>query len=331
MIRRISLFIGILFAVGMICVPPTSAASGPLAPTKGGFPAKPITILVPSSPGGGWDLTARSIQQTLASEKILPVAVEVINKPGAGGITGLADYVARKDPNTMMAFGTAMVTSIMINKSPYNFKNVTPLARLTSEHNVIAVSASSKYKDFKELLADFKKSPKSITWGGGAPGSLDHAMVAMIAMALGVDIKDVNYVAFSGADALPVVMSNQVTCGVSGYAEYKPHLDAGKLRFLAYSSEKRLANDPTPTIKESGLDVVVENWRGIAASPGISADNYAWLVEAVTRMHGSKAWKDLLIKYGWGDVFLAGDGFKKFVDKESETYGKVLKATGIIQ
>ena len=248
MIRRISLLIGILFIAGMIYVPSTYAASGPLAPSKGGFPGKPITIMVPSSPGGGWDLTARSIQQTLASEKILPVAVEVVNKPGAGGITGLADYVARKDPNTIMAFGTAMVTSIMINKSPYNFKNISPLARLTSEHEVIAVSTNSKYKDFKELLADFKKNPKSITWGGGAPGSLDHALVAMIAMAVGVDVKDVNYVAYSGADALPVVMSNQVSCGVSGYAEYKPHVDAGELRFLFYSSEKRLANDPTPTI-----------------------------------------------------------------------------------
>jgi putative tricarboxylic transport membrane protein len=331
MFRRIKQFVGILFVVSSICVSMTYAASGPLAPTKGGYPSKPMTIFVPSSPGGGWDLTSRSIQHALASEKIMPTAVEVVNKPGAGGMIALAEFVQRKDPQTIMTTGAAMVTSIMINKSQYNFKNVTPLARLTSEHEVIAVSANSKYKDFKELLADFKKNPKSITWGGGAPGSLDHALVSMIALVVGVDIKNVNYVAFSGSDALPVVISNQVTVGVSGYSEYKPHVDAGKLRFLAYSTEKRLANDPTPTLKDFGLDVVVGNWRGVVGAPGINADSQAWLVEALTRMRSSKAWEDILAKQGWNDVFLTGDAFTKFLDREMESFSKVLKATGIIQ
>ena len=331
MTRRISLFIGILFIFGMICALSTFAASGPLAPTKSGFPSKPLTIMVASSPGGGWDLTARSIQQAFTAEKILPVAVEVVNKPGAGGMIGLADFVTRKDPNTMLITGAAMVSSIMINKSPYNFKNTSPLAQLTSEHEVIAVSANSKYKDIKELLADFKKNPKSITWGGGAPGSLDHSMLAQIALALGVDIKDVNYVAFSGSDALPVVISNQVTAGICGYAEYKPHVDAGKIRFLAYSTEERLPNDPTPTLKDAGLNLAIGNWRGILASPGISKDTRAWLTEAVTRMRNSKAWGDIRSKQGWYDVFLSGDAFTKFLDKEMTTNSKILKATGIIQ
>jgi len=332
MFRRILQLFGILSIVSVVCVSTAPAASGPLAPTKAGYPSKPMTILVPSNPGGGWDLTARSMQHALTSEKILPGAVEVVNKGGGGGTIALADFVTKKDPHAVMVTGYAMVTSIMTNKSPFNFKNVTPLARLTAEHEVIAVSAKSKYKNFKEILADFKKNPKSITWGGGAAGSLDHALVSMIAMASGVDIKDVNYIAYAGGgETLPVVISNQVTVGISGYAEFKPHVDAGKLRFLAYSTDRRLAGDATPTIKESGLDVVVSNWRGVVGAPGINADTQAWLVEAVTRMRNSKSWGDILTKNGWTDMFLTGEPFTKFIDREMESNAKVLKATGIVQ
>lgn len=332
MYRRISQFVGILFTVSTICISTTYAASGPLVPTKGGYPSKPISIMVPSNPGGGWDLTGRSIQHSLTTEKIIPVAMEVVNKAGGGGTVALADFVARKDPHMLMITGYAMVTSIMTNKSRFTFKNVTPLARLTAEHEVIAVSAKSKYKDFKELIADFKKNPKSITWGGGAAGSLDHALVAMIAMAVGVNIKDVNYIAYSGGgETLPVLISNQVTVGISGYAEFKPHVDSGKLRFLAYSTDKRLPNDATPTLKEGGIDVEVSNWRGIVGAPGISAESKAWLIEMLTRMRTGKVWVDVCTKNGWEDTFLVGDAFSKFIDREMEINAKALKATGIVQ
>ncbi len=328
----LSFFMGVLLIGGVVCVPMPSDASSPLAPTKGGYPHKPMTILVPSNPGGGWDLTARSMQHALTSEKILPGSIEVVNKAGGGGTIALADLVTKKDPHTIMVTGFAMVTAILVNKSPFHFKNVTPLARLTAEHEVIAVSAISKYKDFKEFLADFKKNPKSVTWGGGAAGSLDHAMVALIAMAAGVDIKDVNYIAYAGGgETLPVVISNQVSVGVSGYSEFKPHVDSGKLRFLAYSTDKRLPNDATPTIKECGLDVVLSNWRGVVGAPGIDADTQSWLVEAVTRMRNSKAWREILTKNGWNDMFLTGDAFNRFIDVEMERNAKVLKATGMIQ
>ncbi len=330
--RRISSLIGILFIVGVVCASLSSAADGPMAPAKNGYPNKPFTFLVPSTPGGGWDLTARSMQQALTTEKILPVAVEVVNKPGAGGIIALTEHVQKKDPYQIMITGSAMVTSIMINKSPYNFKNVSPLARMISDLEVIAVAKDSKYKDIKELIADFKKDPKSVTWAGGAPGSVDHALAGMMGLALGVDIKDVNYIAFAGSDNLPVIISGKVSAGICGYAEFKPHVESGRIRFLAVSTEKRLPSDPdVPTLKESGLDLVVGNWRGVAGAPGLDADSYAWLVEAMTRMRGTKTWKELLVKNGWNDVFLAGEPFKKFIDQETEMFHKVLKATGQVQ
>lgn len=312
-------------------VAPT-VATGPLPLTKSGYPSKTLTILAPANPGGGWDQTSRLMQQVLTNEKIVPVAVEVTNKGGAAGTIGLAEFVAKKDPHTIMTMGLVMVGGILTNKSAVTLKDTVPLARLTGEYEVVAVPTNSKYKTLQELIADFKKDPKSISWGGGSAGGTDHILVGLIAQAVGVDIKNVNYVAFAGGgESAAAVIGGQVTAGVSGYGEWKAQVDAGKMRFLAVSSDKKIGKDPTPTLKESGVDVVLANWRGVVGSPGIDADTRAWLIEALTRMRNSKAWQDILAKNEWDDLFLTGDAYGKFLDEENVRITQVLKAIGLIQ
>ncbi|MBI4790207.1 MAG: tripartite tricarboxylate transporter substrate binding protein [Chloroflexi bacterium] len=310
----------------------TAAAAGPLAATKAGYPNKTITILAPANPGGGWDQTSRLMQQAFTTEKIVPVAVEVTNKGGAAGTIGLAEFAAKKDPYTMMTMGLVMVGGILTNKSAVTLKDTVPLARLTGEYEVIAVPTNSKYKTMQELVADFKKDPKSISWAGGSAGGTDHILIGLIAQAVGVDIKNVNYVAFAGGgESAAAIIGGQVTAGVSGYGEWKAQVDAGKMRFLAVSSEKKIGKDSTPTLKESGIDVALSNWRGIVASPGIDADTRAWLIEALTRMRNSKSWQDTVAKNEWDDLFLTGDEYGKFLETENTRITQVLKAIGLIQ
>lgn len=311
---------------------PTVAPSGPLAATKAGFPNKPMTILAPANPGGGWDQTSRLMQQVFVSEKILPVSIEVVNKGGAAGTIGLAEFAAKKDPYTMMTMGLVMVGGILTNKSAVTLKDTVPLARLTGEYEVIAVPTNSKYKTLQELLTDFKKDPKSISWGGGSAGGTDHILVGLIAQNAGVDIKNVNYVAFAGGgEAAAAVIGGQVTVGVTGYAEWKSQAESGKMRFLAVSSDKRIGKDPTPTLKEGGVNVTLANWRGIVGSPGMDAETRAWQIEALKRMHDSKAWQDIVVKNEWDDLFLTGDEYGKFLDEENARVTAVLKAIGLIQ
>ena len=177
-----------------------------------------VKIMAPAAPGGGWDGTARSMQQALTAAG-LSKNVQVSNVPGAGGAIGLAQFVntAKGDPNQLMVNGFVMVGSLITNKSPVNLGMVTPIARLTSEALVIVVPDNSPIKDAKGLADAMKADIAKVTFAGGSAGGVDHIMAALLAGTLGLDGAKVNYVPFSGGgEALAALLSNRVTAGISG-------------------------------------------------------------------------------------------------------------------
>src|SRR5213594_585451 len=133
--------------------------------SNSGFPSKPIRIMAPANPGGGWDQTARLMQQVLVSEKIVSMPVEVVNRAGAGGTIGLAEFVTanRNDPHTIMVLGRVMLGAILTNQSAVSLNDTVPLARLLDEYEAIAVAADSKYKTLGALIADLKQDPKRVS------------------------------------------------------------------------------------------------------------------------------------------------------------------------
>jgi len=309
-----------------------AAAASPLPPTRAGYPTKPITLVAPANPGGGWDQLARLIRQVLASERIVAVPVEVVNRGGAGGTIGLAELVTRhrRDPHTILVGGGVMLGAILTHGSPFGFDDTVPLARLVSEYEVVAVAAGSRYSTLSQLIADFRAHPSAITWGGGSAGGIDHILLGLIAQTAGVPLQSINYVAFAGGgEAAAAVMGSQVTAGVSGLGEWKGHVDAGRLRYLGVSSPERLPGEPTPTFRDSGLDVVLANWRCLLAPPGTDEETRDWLTTALARMRASAAWQEILERNQWEDSFLAGDDFARFVQEEQARTAMVLTTLGL--
>jgi putative tricarboxylic transport membrane protein len=295
------------------------------------FPKKPITIMAPANPGGGWDQTARVIQQVLTNEHILPVPSEVINRPGAGGTIGLAELVARGDPHTIMVMGRVMLGSILTNHSAVSLKDTVPIALLLDEYEIIAVPSNSRYQTLQDLIEDFKRQPERISWGGGSAGGTDHILIAMIAKAAGVDPKKINYIAYSGGgEAAVSLMGGNVTAGVSGYGEWKPYVDSGKLRYLAVSSDARVGEDSPPTIRESGLDVSTSNWRAVVSPRGIDAETRSWLADAMIRMRQTGAWREVLRRNDWTDHFITGAELDRFIEKETASDAEVLASIGLV-
>ena len=297
------------------------------------FPTKPITIMAPANPGGGWDSTARLVQQVLTSEKIVTVPIEVVNRPGAGGTIGLAEFIttSRNDPHTILVLGRVMLGAILSNQSAVTLNDTVPIARLLNEYEAIAVNADSKYRTFGDLMEDFRNNPERVTWGGGSAGGTDHILVGILAQAAGIAPGRINYIAHSGGgEAAVAVMGGHVSAGVSGYAEWKPHVRSGRMRFLAVSSENRFAGDSTPTIRESGLDVVLSNWRSVAAPPGTTNEEREWWVSAFQRMRQSAAWQEILQRNDWEDSFLTGSDFERFIALETQRDAGVLNAIGLV-
>jgi putative tricarboxylic transport membrane protein len=303
------------------------------AALSGSALAADYKIMAPAAPGGGWDQTARSMQAALQDEKISG-SVQVVNVPGAGGTIGLAQFVnqASGDPTQLIVGGYVMVGAILTNKSPVTLDQVTPIARLTGEFEAIVVPAASDIKDMAGLVEKLKANPGSVSWAGGSAGGTDHITAGLIAKAAGVDPTKINYVAYSGGgEALAAILGNQVTAGISGYGEFEAQVKAGTLRLIAISSAERIEGIDAPTIKEGGLDVVVQNWRMVAAAPGLSAEQVAAINADIEKVVTSAAWKDTLKTKGWQDTYLAGDAFKEQLDKDVAATESILKDIGLVK
>jgi putative tricarboxylic transport membrane protein len=292
-----------------------------------------LKIMAPAAPGGGWDQTARSMQQALMAEKIAR-SVQVTNVPGAGGAVGIAQFVnsAKGDGNQLMVNGFVMVGALLMNKSPVTLDQVTPIARLTEETQVMVVPANSPIKTAKDLAELVKKDVAKVTFAGGSAGGVDHIMAALFAGASGADAAKVNYVPFSGGgESLAAILGGKVTAGISGWSEYEGQIKAGKLRALGVTSPQRLPDVNVPTFKEQGVDLVLTNWRSVMGAPGITPAQKQVLVDAIGKLAKSAAWKGILKQKGWDDAYLTGDEFATFLKQEQVRVSRVLASVGLVK
>jgi putative tricarboxylic transport membrane protein len=257
-------------------------------------------------------------------------SVQFDNKGGAAGTIGLAQFVngSKGDPNALLIGGMVMVGGIILNKSPVSLSQVTPIARLTSEWEVIVVPAQSPHKSLGDLLKAFKENPGKVSWGGGSAGGTDHILIGMIAKAVGVDPARINYVAFKGGgEAVAAILGGHVTAGVSGVGEFAEHVKAGKMRALGVSSPTKF--DGIPSFKEQGVDVELGNWRGVFGAPGLSAQQRDALVKLVRAATETPSWKATVEKLGWTPVFLGGEEYRKFLDEDTKRVAQIIESLGI--
>lgn len=306
-----------------------AAAALPLAAPASAQAIGTLKMMIPANPGGGWDQTGRSLAAAMQAAKVVQ-SVQFDNKGGAAGTIGLAQFVnaAKGDPNALMIGGMVMVGGIILNKSPVELSMVTPIARLTSEYEVIVVPANSPHKTVGDLLKAFKAEPGKVSWGGGSAGGTDHILVGLIAKATGGDATKINYVPFKGGgEAIAAIIGGHVSAGVSGLGEFAEQIKAGRMRALAVSSPARI--DGIPTLKEQGIDVVLGNWRGVFAAPGITPAQRDGLVAAVKTATESASWKETLTKFGWDGAFLGGDDYKKFLEEDTKRIGAIIDSLGL--
>ena len=290
-----------------------------------------LRIFVPAAPGGGWDQTARSMENALRGTQLIKTA-QITNVGGAGGAVGLPQFINqwKGQGNSLMVAGLVMVGSLIANKSQFNLAQVTPIARLTGEYQALVVPAGSPFKTAKQLVDALKADPGKVPVAGGSAGGTDHILIGMIAQAVGVPAAKVSYVAFAGGGpATAAILGSQVAAGVSGYGEFSEQIKAGKMRLLAISAPTRQAGIDAPTLIEQGINVELANWRGCFAPPGVSAADRKTMTDMVLKMTASKEWADICAKQNWTQITLAGDDFGKYITGETERIRGILKDLGL--
>jgi putative tricarboxylic transport membrane protein len=323
-----------LLLVAMVALAATACADSGGSGGGGGGGGRQITglkILVGTAPGGGFDLTARTAAKAMEEAK-LARNVEVQNLAGAGGTVALQRLVNEKGNGKLIQqMGLGVVGSVHTNKSKATLENTTPLARLTQEPEIVVVGKASPYKSLDQLVQAWKANPGKVSVGGGSsPGGPDHLAPMLLAQAVGINPKDVNFVSYDGGgELLSAVLGGQVGFGVTGVGETIDQIKAGEVRALAVTSAERHATVDTPTLKEQGVDLEFSNWRGWVAPPELSDSDKQALADLVTKLHDSQQWKDALAKQGWTDAFLAGDEYASFLKAEDQRVGDVLGKLGL--
>jgi putative tricarboxylic transport membrane protein len=299
-----------------------TAASGPVSGLR---------VMVPNSPGSGYDQTARAASKAM-EDGGLAKTVEVFNVAGAGGTVGLQRLVNEKgNGDLLMQMGLGVVGAEFTNNSQATLAETTPIAGLIEEAEVIVVPKDSPYDDLQALTDAWKKDPGGLPVGGASnPGGPDHLTPMLLAEEVGVDPKTVNYVPYDGGgELLAGILGNKLAFAATGVSEVAEQAAAGALKILAVTSAEPVEGVDAPTLQDEGIDLTFTNWRGIVAAPDISAADRTRLTDLVTEMHGSPEWEQALKDNGWTDAFMTGDDFEQFLTSESDRVQGVLSGLGL--
>lgn len=295
--------------------------------------------IAPSGAGGGWDMTCRLVGKAMQDQKLIPGAMQVTNKAGAGGGAAFAEVVNKRGADNNLIVAASSSTATRLAQGAYTGSDYTMvrwLGSIGTDYGVIGVAPDSPIKTLPELLAKVKADPASVVFAGGsAVGGWDHLKVLIAAKKAGIgSLRTVKYVAFDGgAEAITQLMAGKVNAFTGDASEAKGFVDAGKMKVLAVLAPDRLGGDfaKFPTAKEQGLEVVGANWRGFYVPGKMSDDAYNFWSKQLNTVTASKEWKATAAKNGMEPLNLSGSKFSDFVKQDIDQIQSISREIGIIK
>jgi putative tricarboxylic transport membrane protein len=319
-----------LIASGLQMNPATSGR----AAADAWMPKRPVEVVVPSAPGGGQDLAARTLQGVMEKLKVSPKPIIVTNKPGGGGTVSIAYINTHEGDGQYTAVqALPLITNRLTGESTIGLDDVTPIAQLLTEQVVFTVAADSPYKTGKDVAEALKKDPQSITVGvSSSPGGQSHIAASLVLQALGLDPAKLKIVFFdSGGEAVTALMGGHIQMSATPVPNVMGPVQAGKLRMIAVPAENRLpgALADVPTWKEQGVDAVFATWRVLVGPKGMSADELAWWDDALAKVMASDDWKTAAARNFWTVDYKNSKDLKAFLDSENTRLAALLKDLGL--
>ncbi|MEY3587322.1 MAG: hypothetical protein RL696_107 [Actinomycetota bacterium] len=281
---------------------------------------KSLNFKLGAGPTSGYAGFANDVAAAMKAEGLVSGSITNESVIGGSGAAALNDFMLkdRGKAGKAMVTGYAMLLGIQNNKNSARVSDNIGVARLMAEYEAIVVPATSPYKTMKDLVAAIKKDP-TIAVAGGSVGTLDHATTIQVYKAIGVDSTKLNYVAHSGGgEVITSLLSGATKVGVSGWGEFEQYVNSGDLRVLGITAPVKQAKIPAETLKSQGVNVVSQNWRGIMLPPGTSKANRNLVIRAVDVMHAGKTWQKLLVDRNWGDNYIVGDTWDRFLKIEEK-------------
>jgi putative tricarboxylic transport membrane protein len=306
-----------------------SGTTVPNLPASSWKPDRPIEFVVQSSAGGGSDIFARTMARILTGEKIVTVPVNVVNKPGGSGAVAYS-YLRTKrgDPHVIATATGSYLTTPIQGHSPVSYKDFTNVAVLCVEDYVAVVRTESPYKTLKEVVEAARKKPNGIRIGGSSVGSSDSIIEHRVEKAAGIQL---NYIVFqSGGEVNAALLGGNVDVASPNPSEAAQLIKANRLRPIAMFSPERLQNWPNvPTAREQGVDVTLEQFRGVVAPGGLTKEQSLFWQNAMVKLFQSKDFKSYIENNGLRPLLKVGDDSEKYIAQQSQFYTEILTELGV--
>lgn len=284
-----------------------------------------LSIVVPSSPNGGFDRTAVAVKRALLNEGLVR-RVDLIRSPGAGGLVALAQFAEHpsNDANSLIIGGQTILGATRHNRSQVSLRDVVPIARLNAIAVVIAVRADSPLRSWQDLADALQTDADAVKWVGGSEGGVDAQLLTILANQLHIARNRISYSAIPGGGDAVVekILDGSHVAAISSYEELSAFLANGKVRAIAVSSANPVAGLDAATLKAQGIDVTFADWKGVFAKRGTSAKQQRQLVALFAELAKSGSWRDELRIHSWDDNFLTGPAFTAFVASEDAKLAK---------
>jgi putative tricarboxylic transport membrane protein len=320
----------LMHAIALCAIALSLGAWAPAVQAQGYKPSRPVDVVVHTGPGGGNDVLGRAIANMVEKEKLLPVRLQVVNKPGGNGLVAMA-YLAEKkgDPNTIGLYTTTLVSVYLVStEAKVNLNDLTSVARLVQEPAVIAVKADAPYKTLADFIDSAKKSPGQLKQSGGSTTARDNLIRQLLQRSTGARWA---YISFpGGGERIAALLGGHVNMMVIEPEEAGEHIRAGNMRVLAQLADKRLPRfKDIPTLKEAGYDVpLVPQVRGVVAPPGIPRENVAFWEDFFARLTRTASWTKYVEDNQFENAYQNGAEQSKFLETLGVRMREILKETG---
>jgi tripartite-type tricarboxylate transporter receptor subunit TctC len=296
-------------------------------------PQKPVELVIPAGPGGGADVMARFIAPLISKYHLSPQPFVAVNKSGGAGAEGFL-YVKGKhaDPHVIVITLSNLFTTPLATGTPFNWKDLTPLARLALDEFILWVHAETPYTTAQAYLQAVKDNPGKFKMAGTGTAQEDQIITIQLEQATGVKF---TYVPFKGGGDVAInLVGKHVDSTVNNPNEAVGHWQAGRLRPLGLFDAERLDLPEwkdIPTMKEQGYDIEYLMLRGIFGAPDIPKEAQEWYVQVLKKVTETPEWQEFTDKGGLKKAFLSGPDLRIWLETSEALHRDLMAKGGLLK
>jgi putative tricarboxylic transport membrane protein len=299
-------------------------------------PDKRVEFIVPSSAGGGNDRITRLAHKLIQDGRLSDAVITVVNKVGGGGAVGWAYLNQHPGDGHYLAIASMnLVVDHIVGRATVSHNDVTPVVQLLSEYVGFAVKPESRIKTGKDLMAMLRADAGSVSFSiAGTLGNHNHTALSLVARASGADVRKLKVAVFSsGGDSITAALGGHVDLVVTPAATALPHVQSGRLRFIAVTAARRQegALADVPAWPELGANAVISNWRVMIGPREMAAPQIAYWEGVFAKMVVSDDWKKMVARDVLSADYRRSAETREFLRGQYEEQKTVLTDLGLVK